>query len=390
MKIYSNEKIDNVREMKLFGFPIFSVEKNRGTKLQSFLGGIVTAYKTFREDYVTKDIKFLGISTYRYIREANDVKCFLFNILYKQKSLGKLFCKEYKKLLSNHDDVFILHANIGESVIFLRLARAYFKKMGSKTPLIIGLQNYHRDLVKMLLPEANVEIIKRIKISMYSDGFSEEGHNVRLIFPKSHYDKVEADLRDKNAPVKHFVDQILLKLGLNKSDFSDEEVHIEESVKTSLLKKVQKIGLNIDKFIFISPEANTCEAYDRTFWYNLKQESEKEGIDVYCNTRACNPDFKGFKHCDLNLCEAYYLASRAQKIIGLRSGILDLLALSGKPIIALYTKARKRPAFDMLTLDEMLEGFNMKNVVNVTEYNTDKFNREALEKHIKEDLCIHY
>lgn len=368
MKIYSNEKIDNVREMKLFGFSIFSVEKNRGTKLQSFLGGIITAYKTFREDYVTKDIKFFGISTYRYIREANDVKCFLFNHKYKDKSLGKEFCRKYKKLLANHDDVYVLHANIGESVIFLRLAHAYFEKMGTKKPLIIGLQEYHRDLVKMFLPDVDVEIIKRVKISLYSDGFDFDDHKLRLIFPKSHYDKVEDDLRNPDAPVKHFVDQILLKLGLSESDFSDDlQINIPEEVRLSLLKKVKSIDLKLDNFVFFAPEANTCEAYDSGFWYDLKREYESRGMDVYCNMRKHNPEYSNFKHVDLTLQEAYLLASYSQKIIGLRSGLLDLLVLTGRPMSVIYTRARIREGFDKLTRDEIIDGFRFRNFENVEE-----------------------
>ena len=89
-----NEKLDNKRVVKLAGLPLMSVEKTKNTKLQSFLGGIVTAYKTFQDDYVSKDIRFLKLSTYKYIRRGNDVECYLFNHKYKDKSLGKEFCRK--------------------------------------------------------------------------------------------------------------------------------------------------------------------------------------------------------------------------------------------------------------------------------------------------------
>ncbi len=367
MKILMNEKLDNKRVVKLAGLPLMSVEKTKNTKLQSFLGGIVTAYKTFQDDYVSKDIRFLKLSTYKYIRRGNDVECYLFNHKYKDKSLGREFCRKYKNLLANHDDVYVLHANIGESVIFLRLARAYFEKMGTKKPLIIGLQEYHRDLVKMFLPDADVEIIKRVKISLYSDGFDFDDHKLRLIFPKSHYDKVEDDLRNPDAPVKHFVDQILLKLGLAESDFSDVQINIPEEVRLSLLKKVKSIDLKLDNFVFFAPEANTCEAYDSGFWYDLKREYESRGMDVYCNTHRHSQEYSDFKHVDLTLQEAYLLASYSQKIIGLRSGLLDLLVLTGRPMSVIYTKARIRDGFDKLTRDEIIDGFKFRNFENVEE-----------------------
>lgn len=378
MKFLTCEKLDGIRVTKLMGMKILIDERGKGKKDQTFFGGIIKTHKVFSEDYVEKHIVVFNLDVYKYQRQGNDIKYFLFNRKFKEMSLGEKFYRKFKRIMANHDDIYILHANIGETVVFLRLARAYFKKNGSKSPLIIGLKPYHKDLVKMFLPDVDVKIVKSVKVSLYPDGFSVKGYNVKLIFPKSHYDKVEDALRDKNSDKKHFVEFILDYLGLTEEDFSGFEFSVSEREKEVLRKKTEKIGLDIDNFVFISPEANTCEDVGYDYWKELGEKYKKEGVDVFCNVVKEKERFEEFKQCKLSLKEVYILASWAKEIVGLRSGLMDLLVLTGTPMKVIYTKARHRESFNPLSAEEIMTGFSLKKFDNVREFSAEDYGVKEL------------
>lgn len=378
MGILENKKVNNIRTIKLLGLPIYRVEKEKTRKHQSFLGGLIKAEKCFADGCITKEITVLGIPVKKYMQTGNFIQYYLGENKFFSINLCEKFYKQHKKLFKKYDDIYILHANIGESVIFLRLAKAYFAKHNSRKPLIIGLQKYHRDLVKLFLPDIDVVVIERPKLSMYMEIGEYEGHSIRLMFPKWHYDEVEDALRDKNAEIKHFVDQILDRMELAKSDLSTADIKVSELVQKSLLKKLSTINLNLDNFVIFCPEANTCDDLGEDFWRVLKNRYESQGYDVYFNVTKESDRYKDCKQCDLTISEIYSLALASKKIIGLRSGLLDLFAFTGKSIDAIYTNARDRESFNPLTSGEILEGFTMKSFDNVRELDAGRMTKEDL------------
>ena len=378
MGILENKKVDNVRTIKLLGLPVYRVEKEKRHKTQMFLGGLIKADKSFSDGCVAKEITVLGIPVKRYIQTGNHIQYYLGDYEFFDVNLCEKFSKKHRKLFKKYDDIYILHANIGESVIFLRLAKAYFNKNGSKKPLIVGLQKYHRDLVKLILPDVDVVVMEKPKLSMYMEIGKYGGHSIRLMFPKWHYDEVEDALRAENAPVKHFVDQILNRMELDKSDLSNCDIKAADEVKNSLMKKISKINLNMDNFVIFCPEANTCEDLGEDFWRKLKNRYESKGCDVYFNVTKEADRYKDCKHSNLTVGEVYALSELSQKIIGLRSGLMDLLVYAAKPMDVIYTKARERDSFNPLTSKEILTGFTMENYSNVREFDADVIGNEEL------------
>lgn len=244
----------------------------------------------------------------------------------------------------------------------MRLAESYLKKLGAKNPLFIGLKPYHKDLVEMLCPNIPIKIIQKIKLPLYYSEYKTKEHNIKLIFPKTYFDKVEDSLRDKNAPVKHFIKHILNYLNLSENDFSRTQIKIADAEKQEVLDKVKNIGLDVDNFVFFSPEANTCADIGLKSWLELKSEYESKGYDIFCNVSLTKDDYKMFKQCDLTLKQAYILASMSKEIVGLRSGLLDLLVLTKVPMRVFYSKAKDREGFNPLSKEEIEDGFLMENI----------------------------
>lgn len=375
MELVSNQKIDDTRTLKVFGIPIFSVTKSKTTKQQRFLGGVIRTDKDFYDGDIKKSISFLGFPFYKYTCTKNLREYFLFDIKFRTQDLGIKYYKRYEQIFRNHDDIYIMHANIGESFVFLKLAKKYFEKKGSKKPLIVGLQGYHVDLVKMICPDVPVLYTKRAKISLHLDEFKINEQKFHIIFPKKHFDFVEDSLRDKNATTKHFIKHILNRMELDYSDFSTDKVNISERVVNDVSNKMKDIGLNLDKFVIFAPEANTCEEMSPEFWQNMKQEYESKGFDIFCNTKEFNKAFDSFKWCSLTITEVYALVCMAKEVVALRSGLIDLLSTTNTPMKIYYTQAKERESFNHLTAQEIFDGFRFENGFNKNVGNIEEFVR---------------
>lgn len=357
------------KEINILGIPVLKVEKTENTRRQEYLCGLVKTYKFHDDNTIEKNITVLNMEIHRYNLIDDCIKSFIFGKKYKEIKLNERFYNKNKKILKGHDSVYVLLANIGESVVFLKLAKAYFKKNNSQTPIIIGTQDYHKELVEMLCPDIPVKIIKNTKLPLNRPEFRVKNCLIKLAFPKFYYDNVENNLRDKSAQQKHFTAHILTYLGLSESDFSKDEIKTTEKEKQVLLKKVKRIGLNVDNFVFLSPEANTCEELDIAFWEKLKKEMKD--IDIFCNVTRNLEKYKNFKRCKLSLKEVYILAQLSKEIIGIRSGLMDLLADIEKPMKIIYTAKRKREGFFPLTAEEMLAGFTLNTCHNIKEILAD-------------------
>ena len=114
------------------------------------------------------------------------------------------------------------------------------------------------------------------------------------------------------------------------------------STAQQIAQEIKNIGLNIEKFVLISPEANSCELLKNSFWVNLINDLTQQGYDIFVNiaTDCVNLDGAKYKTCKLSYSEAYTLALRAKKIYSLRSGFTEFLLDTKVPMEVYYTKFR--------------------------------------------------
>ena len=64
----------------------------------------------------------------------------------------------------------------------------------------------------------------------------------------------------------------------------------------------------------------------------------------------------------MSIQELVVIASHAEFVIGIRSGILDVIASNAKSIIALYTPFRKRSGFNELSAEKVLAAFSLSKI----------------------------
>lgn len=339
-----------------------------------------------------RDIYFLGKPIIQYSRNSS----YKYIDIFPKNSLLKISQEKYRHLLAgkDYDSIYFLWNNTGETWQFLRISRSYFKKNNSKKPIIITDKKYHDDLVRMMLPEfENIRISlsyeQRLIIEkMYKKLFPQKTY---LVFNFAHFSKLESELQ-KGKDI-HFYDAILNTLGLKRNRMDYIEPKISKEAELSALAKAKEMNLDINNFVFISPEAKSNRTPSQEFWTKIENELNLLGYDTYFNIVGVLNTISGKnKKCiKLNIEEGLALASHAKAVIGLRSGFMEILQSAHKPIFCIYTGFRKRrtPA---MTADKVLRGFTLEKCTytvdnnSLFEYNADIIDETNLLSHIVNDF----
>lgn len=383
MKIYEYIRGENERTAKLFGFPIMEQTSDYMTaeRHQSFLGGLVTTIKLNNKytEGSKKDIKLLGCSIAKRIEENNYRNYYFLGKKYRSVSLIDEFKKQYFRYFDRkHDDIYILNANSGEIYLTLTyVIQTLIKRNQSKCPLLVATQKYHVDMIKMICPNIPYIYVKKFRLKLLHDSFKIDNFRFFLLYSGVHFKQVERDIKTNKIGEHHYFKSILNRLNMTKQDLEMNKAVVVFDSERSMLEKVSKTGLNLEKFVFLAPEAQSCKLYDEDFWVLLINVLQEQGYDVYVNLVEDHLKLKGalnYKKCSLSYAEAFALAKRAKKIVSLRSGFTEFLLQTGVPIDVLYTKFRHRHFFDDMDIYHVISGFGLTQIPFVDKSKIQEFN----------------
>lgn len=394
-KIFSDLRTQKGRCIKLFCFKLFEEFNNETFRLQKFCGGFITTKKIFSPARERKVLKILNIPISERIIANDKLQYKIFNCPIKKINLPDIFYKKYlKDVQYEYDDVYILHANSGETYLFFAyFAKTLLNKNNSQKPLFIATQNYHVDILKMYLPNANVIYLKNFYTKTKSDKWLVNGHNCYMIFSRVHFSNIEKSIYKKEIGQVHYLDSINKTLEISEKDYTKPIVKISQEVKQTLNDKIKPLNLNLQNFVIIAPEAQTCEELPTSLWKNIVKELQKRGFDIFLNIVDKNSSIEGCKTVFLNYQEAFALAQKAKAVISLRSGFTEFLLPTEIPNITVYTKFRKRKKL-AFSVEKTISAFSMHKFpfINhdlVCELNIDDFDHEKdLLKTIFENFDI--
>lgn len=233
--------------------------------------------------------------------------------------------KRFYKMLSSikEDNIYIFLWNLGEIYIFLSWYRNSLEYT-KKNYVFICTKKYHLDLVSMFCPNAktifipDLQILKNINIDIPK--------HVRIIFSS----EVSNDIiKSINENPQTFSYPLFIKNYMNiesKSFFT----------KPQITKYSNKLNLN--KFIFVCPEAESCPSLTIEECKTLYKSLKKLGYEVFFNITRNFDSFNFGVHSFLSISEAYQLAEQSQGIICVRSGFSEILScIKSVPINVLYT-----------------------------------------------------
>lgn len=379
MKVYKYIENEYIRVLKLFGFSIYKqiLDFTLNSRYQEFFGGLITTYTIHDKYYfyIEKNIKILNYSILKIIEDKDNKTYYIAGggkkryRAFCQTSLTQIFKKKYLRYFNKkYDHIYILNANSGEVYLFLTyILSAYLKKNNSKVPLIAATKKTHIELIKLLCPEIPYVYIKKLKYPVKKDVFNINNQKFFMLFSHEHFMNVEDTLKNSPLGTSHYFKFILQRLNMSESEISIRKVKVPFENEKSMLKKVNSIGLKIDNFIFIAPQAKSCQLIGNSFWIDLIKKYQFQGYDVFVNLVNGSIDLNDVdvKSCFLTYSEAFALAKRSRKIISLRSGFCELLLQTEVPMEIFYTKFRKRRNFGELSVDRVVSGFNLSHLPQI-------------------------
>ena len=111
--------------------------------------------------------------------------------------------------------------------------------------------------------------------------------------------------------------------------------------------------------VLLLPYARTYKMINEIFWKNLASNYLKQGKKVYTNVGPCENPITSTIPLELPISELCSCAKTFYKIIGLRSGIMDALALTGCSMDVIYTGLNIQ---DLICIDEINLSTNLLNL----------------------------
>lgn len=208
-----------------------------------------------------------------------------------------------------------------------------------------------------------------------------DGITIFSLFPTTHYLRQDDLIREGKA---HYFECIAKDLGVKVAP-----VYLPSKWKGAALNATRKYKLNLTKFVIVCPEASTASAIPNSEWVKVIDVIKSLGYDVYLNVTKQHKEFKNEKQFFLKHYELMELAKCAQLIVGIRSGLMEILAVTQVPKIAVYPEIPDR--IELKGVKALLNGFTMKKIPglnlknNVFEY-VDTTPVETIIQNVREVL----
>ena len=269
--------------------------------------------------------------------------------------------REIKKIFNKLDlnnkvkQVNVLHCNIGESYIFANVFNIIEKMYSPNETVWVTTSGASKAVFDLLAPDNKLCLTRREKFHWQNSSFEFRDKQVRIFFGNDFWHVFWLNQKD-------FYRTMIDKYNLTEVKF--KRPAIDKAHATSLEMKMAKAGLNVNNFVFLSPEANSMELLPKAFWNTLAKILISQDYDVFCNIMDKDNHIEGAKSCYLNLAEAYLLASQAKMIVGLRSGFTEILSISNvtKHIIYNLAPSKKIPSS---LLRNFFENYSLTKYPNV-------------------------
>ena len=147
------------------------------------------------------------------------------------------------------------------------------------------------------------------------------------------------------------------------------------NITSEKVKQISQCLLN-NRYIIICPEAVSIQGLDLRFWESLVNELEKIGYKIFFNVGNMGFYLKNTLTVFLTIDEIAQLAINCSLIIGLRSGLLEILSMvSKKTTIAIYNRYVDTLP-NKMTPNEAMRGFSLKKLPNIDPNNIFEYNCE--------------
>lgn len=371
MKIKTISRKADKAYIKILNIPICKVSFDEQTRKLKFLGGVLYIKKNYLS--LEKNIRLFGFSIFRQTKTDK----------LKYKALYKFLDRKNLK----KKQVFIFNGSpSGELYIVLNLMNKLMLNIQKNETLFVVDKNFKKNLCKLYYPEISCCLVKNLNLFIdKKDTFKYKGVNFYSIFTTSHYLQQDELINKENI---HYYEYILKDLNVNNTThfvLPKTSNQVQNKIKSYIDKK------QLSNFIIVSPEANTSNSLSKNFWENLCKQLKRKNYNVFLNIMKmenyvddCFVKFFTYE-------ELIELVKYSKGIIGLRSGLIEILSTLNTPIHCLYTPFPKRGALKAMSSKKALQGFSLKKLPGVNnrlikEYDTMQISEEKLLETILESF----
>lgn len=270
------------------------------------------------------------------------------------------YYKRYRRKLQNFNEYVIINANFGEAYVVFKY---FLPQLLVKNPnlLLILTKKSQIELLKMFNLDCKYCLIENWIVDRMKGKFSYKNKKIWVLFNHDYY----VSLEDK---MKHGKSNYILEmetfLGL-KANVSDcAKICVSEEVKASVQNKLELLHIKNNEFVFVLPEANTCSDFTVEELDLVVRSILKKGLHPLVNIFQRKEFYtvKGIKTCDLSVQECFQIASLSAYVIGVKSGLMEILAEADKRTIVVAKPFKNRAPSEQMPVEASLKGFSAKHL----------------------------
>lgn len=349
------------------------VTSQDGVQWYSMLGGIIKGKRIYNPERLS--IVVCGVRFNISLRVLRAIQAKL--VSRRNLKEERLVLSRILKLGESHNEIIIYKHHIGEIFIFLNCLQDYLHENKISNPLLLVLSPRYVDLFASYADKIEIKV-DQIPGSLIDKVLTEElliKDGVKVYCPTPNR---FLDLRE----------MIMLGTGIHFTKYIAKSLHIgscskirspnfDEHIVRTAEQKAKEIGLNINNFIFLCPDATTASTLRESFWVKVGEILRSKGFDILINSYPEKPWHGRFKRADLSIMEALYLASKSKGCIALASGFVVCMAAMEITRIILYTQQTPTVGYRM-NANEMLSAYAMRDIPGAITNNLYEINADSM------------
>jgi hypothetical protein len=358
-------KKKNLMGATRYRFCFFSVEIDdliKRVSLIRFLGLRLYSCKIV-DNFLLK--KFLGITISKKYINRKELDAHILASL--------LFSQDVYPSVQNNSIVSLCGAPSGEMFLFYNLFDAFCKaqKINPDKILFVVDKKWKKNLCESFFPGKHTIFVNRSYYTYEIFRFSFEGTSIFSIFPTVHYIKQDELIR-KGAT--HYYKEISKTL-LNGKVYCPpvKEPNVKKSIVSKTIGLAKKYRLNLRNFVIVCPEANTGSSLNKIFWIKVIKNLLRHGFDVYVNVANSEGAKYPGKVFFLTHQQLFALSKYTKAVIGLRSGLIEILSSFGMPIFTVYTDIPDRGDLKFVSAKDNQKGFSLNGLLTSENKNIHEF-----------------
>ena len=245
-----------------------------------------------------------------------------------------------------HDDVYLLLLHLGDAYTWLCYMGTLLRRHGSRNAVVAVWSRQHEELAAMTRPDLPRVLLpggpEAVAYCERLIGSPQVRVGPFRIFmcPNFHVLHRRLDLPQRRAGFSHKLDNFAAYFGCRAQDCDLPRLRLLPAAEAEAEREAGRHGLDLQRFVMLCPEANSCAGPGWPFWHRLAGAMRARGYGVYVNaTRPGTWPPEAGHTFALSFAGACALAFRARRIIILRCGMSEVLAQCGADMDVLHVNS---------------------------------------------------